>query len=320
MTDTLDKSSSIYVAGHRGLIGSAFVRLLHADGYANVIVRDRASLDLTNADQVQSFFKEQQPEIVILAAGKVGGIVENKTYPADFITQNLAIQLNVIRSAHLAGAKRLVFFGSSCMYPRECAQPMAENTLLTGHPEPTSIAYAIAKLAGVQMCLAYNQQYGYNRFVPVIPNSVYGANDNFDPASGHVLSALINRFHAAKENSSAQVTLWGTGSPRREFLYSDDLVGACLTLLRTDLQQVELPLNIGQGEDVSIKELAELVADVVGYVGGIEWDSTKPDGTPRKLLNSARMKATGWYAQTSLKDGIRQTYDWYLKQEALKQL
>lgn len=312
----MDRNSRIYVAGHRGLIGSAFVRRFQTDGYANVIVRDRASLDLGDADQVQTFFKEQQPEIVILAAGKVGGIVENKTYPADFITQNLAIQLNVIRSAHLAGVKRLVFFGSSCMYPRECAQPMMEDALLTGKPEPTSIAYAIAKLAGVQMCLSYNRQYGHDRFLPVIPNSVYGANDNFDPASGHVLSALINRFHAAKRSGNDHVTLWGTGSPRREFLYSDDLVDACMSLLQNDLQGIELPINIGPGEDISIKELAELVADVVGYDGMIEWDTAKPDGTPRKLLDSARMNAAGWSARTSLKDGILQTYKWYLEHKA----
>lgn len=313
MASNLEKNSRIYVAGHRGLIGSAFVRHFQAEGYQNLIVRDHASLDLTNADQVQSFFDDQRPEVVVMAAGKVGGIVENKTYPADFITQNLAIQLNVIRSAHLAGVKRLIFFGSSCMYPRECTQPMAEDALLTGKPEPTSIAYGIAKLTGTQMCLSYNQQYGQGRFLPVIPNSVYGVNDNFNPASGHVLSALINRFHTAKQNGSAQVTLWGTGSPRREFLYSDDLVNACLTLLQTDLNNVELPINIGPGEDISIKELAELVTDVVGYTGGIEWDTTKPDGSPRKLLESARMKAMGWSAKTAIKDGIRQTYDWYLR-------
>lgn len=313
MASNVEKNSRIYVAGHRGLIGSAFIRHFQAEGYQNLIVRDHASLDLTNADQVQSFFDDQRPEVVVMAAGKVGGIVENKTYPADFITQNLGIQLNVIRSAHLAEVKRLIFFGSSWMYPRECTQPMAEDALLTGKPEPTSIAYGIAKLTGVQMCLSYNQQYGQGRFLPVIPNSVYGANDNFDPASGHVLSALINRFHAAKENRSAQVTLWGTGSPRREFLYSDDLVSACLTLLQTDLNDVELPINVGPGEDVSIKELAELVTDVVGYAGRIEWDITKPDGSQRKLLESARMKAMGWSAKTALKDGIRQTYDWYLR-------
>lgn len=313
MRGNLEKNSRIYVAGHRGLIGSAFVRRFQTEGYQNLIVRDHASLDLTDAAQVQSFFDDQHPELVVMAAGKVGGIVENKTYPADFITQNLAIQLNVIRSAHLAGVKRLIFFGSSCMYPRECAQPMAEDALLTGKPEPTSIAYGMAKLTGAQMCLSYNQQYGQGRFLPVIPNSVYGANDNFDPASGHVLSALINRFHTAKQNGSTKVTLWGTGSPRREFLYSDDLVSACLTLLQTDPDNIELPINIGPGEDVSIKELAELVTDVVGYAGGIEWDTTKPDGSPRKLLESGRMKAMGWSAKTALKDGIRQTYDWYLR-------
>lgn len=316
MTQIIDMNSRIYVAGHNGLVGSAFVRRLQADGYTNVIVRDHAALDLINPDRVHSFFEEQRPEIVILAAGKVGGIVENKTYPADFITQNLAIQLNVIRSAHLVDVNRLILFGSSCMYPRECPQPMAESALLSGHPEPTSIAYAIAKLAGVEMCLAYNQQYGYSRFIPVIPNSVYGANDNFDPNSGHVLSGLINRFYQAKLNGSELVTLWGTGAPRREFLYSDDLVNACLGLLQQDLSAVQLPINIGPGEDVSIKELAELVADVIGYQGRIDWDASKPDGTPRKLLDSGRIKATGWSPNTLLRDGIVQTYEWYLKYKA----
>lgn len=316
MTEVIDKHARIYLAGHKGLVGSAFVRRLQADGYTNIIVRDHIELDLINPDQVHSFFEEQRPEIVILAAGKVGGIVENKTYPADFITQNLAIQLNVIRSAHLAGVQRLILFGSSCMYPKVCPQPMAEDSLLSGQPEPTSIAYAIAKLAGVQMCLAYNQQYGQSRFIPVIPNSVYGANDNFDPNSGHVLSGLINRFHNAKLDGSELVTLWGTGTPRREFLYSDDLVNACLGLLQHDLTTMQLPVNIGPGEDVSIKELAELVVDVTGYQGQINWDTSKPDGTPRKLLDSSRIKATGWSPKTLLRDGIVQTYEWYLKYKA----
>jgi len=316
MTDTLSLNSRVFVAGHLGLVGSAFIRRFQADGYKNVITRDHESLDLCDANHVQTFFKEQQPEIVILAAGKVGGIVENKTYPADFITQNLLIQSNALRAAHLNHVKRLLFFGSSCMYPRECPQPMAEDLLLTGHPEPTSLAYAMAKLAGVQMCLSYNQQYGNRVFLPVIPNSVYGANDNFDPGSGHVLSALISRFHGAKVRADDQVTLWGTGSPRREFLFSDDLVSACLTLLQSASPELEFPINIGPGEDISIKELAELTASVIGYQGKIEWDTSKPDGTPRKLLDSSRMKSTGWEAITSLRDGIRQTYEWYLKHKA----
>lgn len=314
--DKMTKNSRIYVAGHRGLIGSAFVRRLTADGYTDLVVRDHASLDLTDAEQVEGFFDEQRPEYVILAAGKVGGIIENKTYPAEFITRNLAIQLNVIRSAHVSGVKRLILFGSSCMYPRECPQPMAETVLLSGHPEPTSMAYALAKLAGVQMCLAYNQQFGESRFIPVIPNSVYGSNDNFDPAAGHVLSALINRFHEARIGGADSIILWGSGSPRREFLYADDLVDACLVLLQDGLQGIEFPINIGPGQDVSIKELAELVADVIGYRGAVDWDTGKPDGTPRKLLDSARMLATGWSARTPLKEGILRTYEWYLENKA----
>jgi len=314
--DIMTKNSRIYIAGHLGLIGSAFTSRLSKDGYTNLIVRDHASLDLTDAQQVEAFFDTERPEYVILAAGKVGGIVENKTYPAEFITQNLAIQLNVIRSAHTFAVKRLIFFGSSCMYPRECTQPMSEAALLSGYPEPTSMAYAIAKLAGVQMCLAYNQQFGDKRFIPVIPNSVFGPNDNFNPASSHVLSGLINRFHTAKVNAADRVTLWGSGSPRREFLYADDLVDACLTLLQADLQNMDIPINIGPGQDVSIKELAQLVTEVVGYRGTVEWDTDKPDGTPRKLLDSTRMLATGWTAKTELKDGILRTYEWYLENKA----
>jgi GDP-L-fucose synthase len=313
----MDKSSKIFVAGHRGLIGSAFMRHFLREGYVNVITRTRAEMDLFDQAAVFDFFRQEKPEYVIFAAGKVGGIAENKTYPGDFITQNLEMQLNVFKAARECDVDRMVFFASSCMYPRECPQPMSESQLLTGKPEPTSIAYAVAKLAGVQMSLSYNEQYGRRRFIPVIPNSVFGPNDNFDPASGHVLSALINRFRAAKEQGIDRVTLWGSGSPRREFLFSDDLVSACMLLLNTDLDNLEMPLNIGPGEDVSIRELAEIIAKVVGYRGAVEWDTSKPDGTPRKLLDSSRMKALGWTTKTSLEDGIRQTYDWYLGQKAM---
>lgn len=308
----MEKSARIFVAGHRGLIGSAFMRYFEQAGYANVITRTRAELDLFDQQAVLDFFMRERPEYVIFAAGRVGGIVENKTYPGDFITQNLEMQLNVFKAAREYEINRLVFFGSSCMYPRECAQPMSEDQLLTGRPEPTSIAYAIAKLAGVQMSLSYNEQYGRHSFIPVIPNSVYGPNDNFDPASGHVLSALINRFHAAKQQGLDKVMLWGSGSPRREFLYSDDLVRACMLLLDSHLDELQMPLNIGPGDDVSIRELAETIATVIGYQGAIEWDTTKPDGTPRKLLDSSRMKALGWVPSTTLEDGIRRTYEWYL--------
>jgi GDP-L-fucose synthase len=300
-------ASRIYVAGHRGLIGSALLRMLGKD----VITRTRAELDLINTQAVEKFFQETQPQYVLLAAGRVGGIVANRDRPADFLIENLAIQNNVIGAAHRAGVNRLIFFASSCMYPREAAQPMAESALFTGRPEETSMAYAVAKSAGTQLCLAYNQQHGGKRFVPVIPNSVYGPHDNFDPASGHVLAALIARFHAAKSNGAASVTLWGSGRPRREFLHADDLAAACRLLLEADLSTVELPLNIGPGEDVSVRELASTISEAVGYRGSIEWDSSMPDGAPRKLLDSSRMRKLGWRAQTSLGEGIRKTYDWY---------
>lgn len=308
----MGKSAKIFVAGHRGLVGSAFMRYFEGQGYSNVVTRTRSEMDLFDQRAVLDFFRKERPEYVIFAAGRVGGIVDNKTYPADFITQNLEMQLNVFKAARECEVNRLIYFGSSCMYPRECPQPMNEDQLLTGRPEQTSIAYAIAKLAGVQMSLSYNEQYGRRRFIPVIPNSVFGPNDNFDPASGHVLSALINRFHAAKEQGMDEVTLWGSGSPRREFLYSDDLVRACMLLLETDVDELSLPLNIGPGDDVSIKELAETIAKVIGYHGSIKWDTSKPDGTPRKLLDSSRMKALGWAPSTTLEDGIRRTYEWYL--------
>ena len=309
----MQKTDRIFVAGHRGLIGSALVRCLRQEKYENLALRDHSALELTDAAAVENFFHEFSPKYVVLAAGRVGGIVENQNYPADFMNENIAIQLNVLRAARKAGAARVLFFGSSCMYPRECPQPMAENILLTGKPEPTSMAYAMAKLAGVEMCLSYNKQDGQNQFIPVIPNSVYGSDDNFDSNGGHVLSALIRRFHEAKSSGEKELTLWGSGSPRREFLYSDDLAAACLTLLRADLQKVELPLNIGSGEEVSIQELAQLVAGVAGYEGRVHWDTAKPDGAPRKLLDSSRMKSLGWSARVPLKEGIRRTYDWYLQ-------
>ena len=310
----MDKHAKIFVAGHRGLVGSAFMRYFEGKGYSNVVTRTRSELDLFDQRVVLDFFRQERPEYVIFSAGRVGGIVENKAYPADFITQNLEMQLNVFKAARECEVNRLVYFGSSCMYPRECPQPMNEDQLLTGRPEQTSIAYAIAKLAGVQMSLSYNEQHGRRRFIPVIPNSVFGPNDNFNPASGHVLSALINRFHAAKKQDVDEVTLWGSGLPRREFLYSDDLVSACLLLLGTNLDELQMPLNIGPGDDVSIKELAETIARIIGYQGDIKWDTSKPDGTPRKLLDSSRMKALGWTPATALEDGIRRTYEWYLEQ------
>jgi GDP-L-fucose synthase len=303
--------SSVYVAGHGGLIGSALVRMLRARGCTKVVTRTRAELDLADPNAVENFFSKEKPEYVLLAAGTVGGIVANRDRPADFLAGNLAVELNVIGAAHRAGVRRLIFFASSCMYPREAPQPMAESALFSGRPEETSMGYAVAKIAGTQLCLAYNQQYGGKRFVPVIPNSVYGPHDNFDAATSHVLAALIARFHAAKAKGAASVTLWGSGKPRREFLYADDLAEACWLLLTADLSGVELPLNIGPGTDTSVRELASTIADTVGYGGKVEWDASMPDGAPRKLLDSSRMKKLGWQPQIPLAEGVRKTYEWY---------
>ena len=304
-------TSKIYVAGHRGLIGSALIRKLHNVGYANIVTKTHAELELTNKAAVDEFFNDEKPEYVVLAAGKVGGIVDNKSFPADFIQQNLSIQLNVIQAAHGQGARRLILFASSCMYPRVCPQPMAESALMSGKPEPTSLAYAVAKLAGMQMCLAYNQQFTENKFIPVIPNSVYGPNDNYNPASSHVLSALIRRFHEAKVSGSENVILWGSGTPRREFIHADDVADACLSLLNDDLTGMEFPINIGSGSDLSIRELAELISDVGGFRGEISWDITKPDGAPRKLLDSSRLLSTGWRPRVGFMEGLVSTYDWF---------
>lgn len=310
----LDLKSRIYIAGHTGLIGSAFVRVLSKRGYTNVIKRTHEELELTDSAAVDRFFDEERPEIVILSAGKVGGIQQNQATPATFIDTNLSIQLNVLKAAHRTLVKRLVLFGSSCMYPRECPQPMAETALLTGHPEPTSLAYAISKLAGVQLCQAYNKQYGDVRFIPVIPNSAYGPNDNFNPSTGHVLSALMARMHIAKESGAQNVTLWGTGSPKREFIHSDDIASAVLHLIAKPEIDVELPVNIGSGTDYSIKELAEAIAKIVGYDGNLDWDTSKPDGAPRKLLDSGRLLSTGWKPSIAFEAGLLNTYTWYRSQ------
>ncbi|MBA0915741.1 MAG: GDP-L-fucose synthase [Nitrospira sp.] len=308
----MKRDSVFYVAGHAGLIGSAVVRRLEREGYRGLVTRGRSQLDLQDGRRVAEFFDEVHPNYVVLAAGRVGGIIENQTFPADFMDENIAIQLNVLRAARKAGVRKLIFFGSSCMYPRECPQPMAEGALLSGKPEPTSLPYAIAKLAGTYMCLAYNKQDHDTRFIPVIPNSAYGPHDNFDPKSGHVLSALMTRFHQAKVSGAKSVTLWGSGSPRREFIHADDIADACVHLLMQDNAEIELPLNIGVGADVSIKELAELIAGVVGYQGRLEWDLTKPDGAPRKLLDSARIQSLGWKPSVGLAAGLASTYQWYV--------
>ena len=316
----MDKTSRIYVAGHTGLIGSAVKRSLERSGFSNVITESHRDLELTDSFSVDSFFDSVKPEFAVLAAGRVGGIVENQTYPADFMSTNLAIQLNVLRAAHRVGVRKLILFASSCMYPRECPQPMQESALFSGYPESTSLAYAVSKLAGMQMCLAYNQQYGEKRFIPVIPNSAYGPNDNFDPKSGHVLSALIRRFHEAKETKASSVTLWGSGNPRREFIHADDIAEACLVLLQGDTSQLQFPLNLGTGKDYSIRELAENIANVVGYTGKLEWDTSKPDGAPRKLLDSSRLLAFGWHPSVDLASGLKSTYQWYLESMQTKGL
>ncbi len=309
--EMMRSDDGIYVAGHTGVIGSAFMRELPAAGFGNLIVRTHAELDLTDAATVDVFFDAWRPRLVILAAGRVGGIMQNQATPATLITDNLSIQLNVLRAAQRVGVERLVLFGSSCMYPRECSQPMAETALLTGHPEPTSLAYAISKLAGVQLCRAYNQQYGIQRFISVIPNSAYGPNDDFNPETGHVLSALIGRFHAAVITGAEEVTLWGSGTPRREFIHATDIASAVIGLLTRPEVRLDLPINIGSGVDHSLRERAETTARVVGYRGRIRWDTCKPDGAPRKLLDSARLRSTGWRPRIGLEDGLRDTYAWY---------
>lgn len=308
----MEKTARIYVAGHIGLIGSAVVRKFRETGFDNLLLANHSDLDLTDTAAVDYFFEQAKPQYVVLAAGRVGGIIENASYPADFMNTNLAIQLNVLRAAHRARVDKLIMFGSSCMYPRECTQPMPETALLSGPPEATSMAYAVSKLAGLQMCLAYNQQYGAQRFIPVIPNSAYGPNDNFDPSSGHVLSALMRRFHEAKATGAPCVTLWGSGAPRREFVYCDDIAAACLMLLAADTTHLALPLNIGTGTDISIEGLAHRVARVVGYQGDIAWDRGKPDGTPCKLLDSSRIRALGWEPSVDLDEGLARTYRWYI--------
>ncbi|MEK7636832.1 MAG: GDP-L-fucose synthase [Patescibacteria group bacterium] len=305
----MEKNAKIYVAGHRGLVGSALIRYLQAQGYSNLICQTRAELDLMDYSAVQRFFKKEKPEFVFLAAAKVGGIHANNTLGADFIYENLTIQNNVIKSAHDFKTKKLLFLGSSCIYPRDCPQPIKEEYFLDGKPEPTNIPYAAAKIAGILMCQAFHKQYGDN-FISVMPTNLYGPNDNFDLETSHVFPALIRKFHEAKVSHSPTVTVWGTGSPRREFLHVDDLADACIHLMKTyDDPSI---VNIGTGEDVSIKEFAEIVKEVVGYVGEIVWDTTKPDGTPRKLLDVSKINSLGWRAEIQLRNGINETYQWYL--------
>ena len=312
MSFKLQKDTKIYVAGHQGLIGSSFVRYFNANNYSNILWKTRSELELTSVNDVNMFFKSSQPEVVILAAGRVGGIIQNRDFPADFIRENLAIQQNVFNASQKYNVKKVIFFGSSCMYPRDTVQPMSENQLCTGHPEPTSIAYASAKYVGVQMYQAINRQNDSVSFIPVIPNSAYGPNDNFDLNNSHVLSALVRRFYEAKERNISSVTLWGSGKPKREFVHADDIVDACLMLLNRDLSQDELPINIGVGEDVSIKELANKIKKIIDYTGDINWDNTKPDGVHRKLLDSSRIKKFGWEPKVNFDNGLKEICQWYI--------
>jgi GDP-L-fucose synthase len=305
----MDSNSKIFVAGHKGLVGSAIVRNLKAKGFTNIITADRRQCDLTNLNDVKKLFQFEKPEYVFLAAAKVGGILANRDYPADFIYENLMIQSNVIHSSYLFDVKKLLFLGSSCIYPKFAKQPITEDELLAGHLETSNDAYAIAKIAGIRMCRAYRQQYGFNA-ISLMPTNLYGPNDNFDHNSSHVLPALISKFHGSLEKSEHWVVkLWGDGSPKREFLHVDDLAEACYTCMQK--YEGEEHINVGTGEDVTIKELAETIVDVVGYKNDYVWDTSKPNGTPRKVLNVDKIKSLGWEPKISLREGIESTYEWF---------
>ena len=306
----MKKSEKIFIAGHQGLVGSALVRRLERDGFANLVARTRAEMDLTDQRAVEDFFGREKPDIVIFAAAKVGGIKANDDLPVEFLLDNLQIQNNVIRAAHENDVRKLLFLGSSCIYPKHAQQPIPESALLTGPLEPTNEAYAIAKIAGIKLCQAYAREYGAN-FISAMPTNLYGPDDNFDLLSSHVLPALLRKAHTARVREEAEMVVWGSGKVRREFLHVDDLADACVFLL----QKYDSPeiINVGWGEDISIAELAELICDVVGFRGKLIWDTTKPDGTPRKLLDVSKLAGLGWRATISLREGIARTYDWFLK-------
>ncbi|CAN4272333.1 WcaG Nucleoside-diphosphate-sugar epimerases [Methylophilaceae bacterium] len=320
----MDKHAKIYVAGHRGLVGSALMRQLNAQGYSNIVTRTHGELDLTNQQAVKDFFQTEKPEYVFLAAAKVGGIHANNTYPAEFLYENLAIQTNVIHQSYVSGVKRLLFLGSSCIYPRDCPQPIKEEYLLTGELETTNRPYALAKIAGIEMCWSYNRQYG-TQYLAVMPTNLYGPGDNYHLENSHVIPALIRKFHEAKVNSQATVTVWGSGNPKREFLYSEDMAEACLYVINLPEAQFKpmlaadrndgLPplLNLGSNSDLTISELASLVKKVVGFNGEISFDTNKPDGTMRKLMDSGRLNRLGWSANTKLIDGLKLAYQNYIK-------
>ena len=308
----LSRQARIYIAGHRGLVGSALVRHLQQHGFENLLTRTRQELDLTQQNAVNEFFRVEQPEYVFLAAAKVGGIYANETYPADFIRENLQIQTHVIDAAYQNKVKKFLFLGSSCIYPKFAPQPIKEESLLTGMLEPTNEGYAVAKIAGIKMCQAYKRQYGFNA-ISLMPCNLYGIEDNFHLNHSHVLPAFIRKFHEAKSQRMPSVTVWGTGTPRREFLYVDDLAQAVLFLM--ERYHEEEIINVSVGKDISILELARLVKEIVGYSGTINFDSTKPDGTPQKLLDPSRINQLGWQAQTSLREGITLTYHWFLEHQ-----
>ena len=306
----MNKNSKIYVAGHRGLVGSAIVRNLEKQGYGNLVFRTHAELDLMDDTAVKNFLEQEKPEYVFLAAAKVGGILANKTYPAEFVYNNLEIQNNVIHNSYLNGVKKLVFLGSTCIYPKLAKQPIKEEYFMTGSLEPTNDAYAVAKIAGIMMINAYNRQYGTN-YISVMPTNLYGPNDNFDLETSHVLPALLRKFHDAKANKKNEVVMWGTGKPRREFLHVDDMADAVVFLME-NYNENEI-INIGCGEDIPLTELAQLIAKVVGFDGKIVNDTTKPDGTPRKLVDVTKLLELGWKPKISLEEGIKNTYEWFLK-------
>jgi GDP-L-fucose synthase len=305
----MEKSDKIYVAGHRGMVGSAICRTLEAQGFANIITRTSAELDLRDQAAVNSFFAEEKPDHVILAAAKVGGIHANNTFRAEFLYDNLAIATHAVHAAHRHGVKKLLFLGSSCIYPKLAPQPLKEEYLLTGALEPTNEPYAIAKIAGLKLCEAYHDQYGSN-FISVMPTNLYGFGDNYDLKNSHVLPALIRKFHEAKTTGASHVTLWGSGSPRREFLFADDLAEACVHLMQTYTGRETV--NIGTGEDISIRELAELIRSIIGFSGEIQWDASMPDGTPRKLLDVSKVHGLGWKHRIALEEGIRMAYSDFL--------
>jgi GDP-L-fucose synthase len=311
-TKPVDKSDKIFIAGHRGLVGSALVRALRRDGFNSIVTRDRAELDLRDPAGVDRFFAEEKPAAVVLAAAKVGGIKANNDLPVEFLLDNLDVQNNVIRAAYENGVRKLLFLGSSCIYPKHAPQPIPESALLTGPLEPTNEAYAIAKIAGIKLCQSYHREYNAN-FISAMPTNLYGPNDNFDLVSSHVLPALLRKAHLAKKEGARELVVWGSGKPRREFLHVDDLAEACVFLLQNyDSPEI---INVGCGEDISIRELAELICEIVGFKGTLAWDTTKPDGTPRKLLDVSKIHALGWRHRIGFREGIRRTYEWFLENE-----